>query len=300
MSDKTQFKKKQEQSKKHYLKLPDFSHHIDRAAIIDRIDLSVQGHLNEIFREQELANLRSPSILHPGGFYAACIFGKWRLTGNPISILHGRVTPFKNVPPLRFTMHSEHVPVTGAQLELCIRRWVREPNPRINVSSVELAFDFTGFTVEEVERQFIHRATKVTHYGDYPNYTVYVGAPTSSWEARLYGKLDAFVRLEFILRRPFLSRCGMDRLEDLVLLRKLNIWELLSLRRFSYRSAERLTREWGQESIAREQILDWFAWKRPKEGLLHLLRVNRIKPTEVFRRTSLQRRLREMQRFLLW
>src|ERR1035441_10939293 len=99
-----------------------FPYLVDRAAIVDKIVVSVTGKLNETFRDNELLHVDPKSIFHDGGFYAGCIFAKWWLTRNPVKIHHGRMTRFKNVPPLRFTMQSEMIPVTAGQGQLFINR----------------------------------------------------------------------------------------------------------------------------------------------------------------------------------
>jgi hypothetical protein len=99
-----------------------FSHLVNKTAIVDKIVLSVDGELNETFREEELVNVNPKSIFHPGGLYAGCIFAVWSLTGNPVSIHHGKMANFANVPPLRFTMQSENIPLTAAQVQLLARR----------------------------------------------------------------------------------------------------------------------------------------------------------------------------------
>ena len=106
------------------LRLPDFDYHVNNAAIIDRVDLSVYGSLKQEFTEHELSKVINKPIFRPGRFYAACIFAKWRLTRNPVMIRHGKMTKFKNVPQLHFTFRSEHIPLTAAQLQLLIRRCI--------------------------------------------------------------------------------------------------------------------------------------------------------------------------------
>jgi len=99
-----------------------FSDLVDKRSTLDKIALSVNGQLNETFREEELVNVNPKSIFRPGGHYAGCIFAAWALNGNLVSIHHGRMVKFKNVPQLRFTMQSEKIPLTAAQVYLLIRR----------------------------------------------------------------------------------------------------------------------------------------------------------------------------------
>lgn len=276
-----------------------FSDLVDERSTIDKIAINVDGKLNETFRENELVNVNPKSIYRPGGQYAGCIYADSRLTRNPVSIHHGRMVRFKNVPPLRFTMQSEHTPLTAAQIYLLTWRCTCEA-PELTVSSLELTFDFTGTSIEKVRRQLIHRAHRVIILTDERGWqTIYVGSPRSAWQVRIYRKTSTVVRLEFILRRGFLSRHGINRPEDVLLLRRIKIWELLSIRRFSRSWADRVTRNWKNRT-ARGLVLDWFRDGRPRESLLRVLKWNRAQVHSVFRKTNLQRRLERMQRQLVW
>jgi hypothetical protein len=166
-----------------------FSYLVDKAAFVDKIAVSVTGTLNETFRENELLNVDPKSIFRPGGLYGGCIFARWGKTGNPVLIHHGRMTKFKNVPPLRFTEKSETIPVTAAQVQLFIKRCTSEvPEVSTSVSYLELTFDVTDTTIGYVRRHLIHRALggERIFIDDRGFETVYVGSPSSSWEVRIY------------------------------------------------------------------------------------------------------------------
>ena len=276
-----------------------FSHTVDQAAIIDKIVLSANGKLNETFRESALRNVDSKSILHPGGHYAACIFGNQRLTGNPVSIHHGKAINFENIPNALFTAHSENIPLTGAQVQLLVEACMADSTD-IGVSSLELSFDFTGETFEQIKNNLIHRAHRVVVLTDERGWqTLYVGSPRSSWQIRIYQKTDSALRLEFILRRGFLKRCGINRPQDVLTLRKLNVWRLLCVRRFSRTSAKRITRRW-KDSAERRAVMNWSDTGRSRKKLLRILKANKTPARLIFRRTSLQKRLEAMQRRLIW
>ena len=206
---------------------------------------------------------------------------------------------FKNVPPLRFTLQSQHIPLTAAQVYLLTWRCTCKA-PELTVSSVELTFDFTGTSIEKIRTQLIHRAQRVTLLIDGRGWqTIYVGSPRSAWQVRIYQKAATVLRLEFVLRRGFLSRHGIHRPEDVLLLRKIKIWELLSLRRFSRSRADRATEKWKNRT-ARRLVLDWFEDGRSRKSLLQVLRWNRVPANSVFCKTRLQRRLEAMHRRLIW
>jgi hypothetical protein len=276
-----------------------FRHLVDRGATIDKVVISATGQLNDIFRECELVNVKPKSIYHPGGHYAGCIFADWRVTKNPVSIHHGRMVKFKNVPPLRFTMQSENVPLTAAQVYLLIWRCTRD-SPELTVSSLELTFDFTGTSIFELDRQLFHRARQVKTLTDKRGWTtIYIGSPRSSLQVRIYQKTASVVRLEFVLRRGFLAKHGINRPEDVLLLRKIDVWRLVSLRQFSRSRAKRVAQNLKSRTD-RRLIADWPHNWRSKETLLRVLKRNHVPTDAVFRRTRLQKRLQQMQRRLVW
>jgi hypothetical protein len=171
---------------------------------------------------------------------------------------------------------------------------------QIRVSLVEFSFDVTGVTIDYVLWRIIHRARgDVRILSDGERITIYVGSPRSAWQVRIYQKTPSVLRIEFILRRSFLSRHGINTPEDLLLLRKLNVWDLLSVRRFSASSAARVTRTWNN-AIGKELVRTWGEYRRPLRSLPRILRNHGVDPHLVLRRTRLQKKLQEMQERLLW
>jgi hypothetical protein len=172
---------------------------------------------------------------------------------------------------------------------------------QIRVSKVELTFDVTGATIVYVLWHIIHRAQNdIRVLSDGERTTIYVGSPRSAWEVRIYEKTRSGVlRLEFILRRSFLSRHGINKPEDVLLLRKLKVWDLLSVRRFSASNAARVTETWDNE-IGKELVRTWGEYRRPLRSLPRILKNHGVHPYEVLRRTRLQEKLEDMQKRLLW
>ena len=173
----------------------------------------------------------------PDSLYSRAVSGTIWLSGNPVDVVYGRRKNFKNVPILRITMHSKRIPVTGAQVRFLIEKLTVRPL-EIRVSQVEATYDVTGVTIDYVRQHIIHRAQNDARVlSDGTRMTIYVGSPRSAWQVRIYEKTSSVVRLEFILQRSFLTRHGIDQPEDVLLLRKLKVWDLLSLRRVSASSA---------------------------------------------------------------
>jgi hypothetical protein len=173
-------------------------------------------------------------------------------------------------------------------------------SPQITISSLEVTFDVTGATVDYILQHLIHRAHGgVRVVSDGKCRTIYVGSSRSAWQVRIYEKRRGVVRLEFILRRRFLARHGINRPEDALLLRRLRLWDLLSLRRFSASSAARVTRTWDN-ALGKQLVRTWGIYRRELEWLPRVLRNHGVHPYRVLTRTRLQRKLEAMQRRFVW
>jgi hypothetical protein len=271
---------------------------VDTAAFVHKLVLSVDAELSET-HENVLQQIKREGIFHPGGLYSRRVSGKFWLSGNRVVVLHGRTRNFPNVPTLWITMHSGRIPLTAAEAILLTRR-VTLGSPEIRVSSIEFTFDVTGTTIDYLLRHLIYRAKKDARVlSDGERRTIYVGSPRSAWQVRIYDKRRPVLRIEFVLRRASLSRWGISRPEDLLLLRRLNVWELLSIRRFSASSAARVTRDWD-DAAAKELVLTWGEYRRPLRLLPRILKNHGVHPHQVLRRTCLQRKLEAMQRRFIW
>jgi len=214
-------------------------------------------------------------------------------------VTYGRVIKFPNLPTLQVTKHSENIPLTGAGVQFLIKR-VAGSVADVTVSTVEMTFDVRVGRVSSILDQITHRAKRQHLLRDRRGReTLYIGSKISPWQVRIYQKTKSIVRIEFIFRKAFLLRHEIHRVEDVLMLRKLKIWNLISFRRFSRRRAERVTRDWPNKEL-REVIVDWVVYKRAIQSLVKMLSRNRVDPRRVLRRTTLQRTLEAMQRRFLW
>ena len=273
-----------------------FSWTRDRAAFIDRICLSVRGSLGTNFTDNIL-DPQNRATLHPTSIYSRVVRGKCPVTENRIEIRYGRAKHFENIPPVQIVMHSEKVPVTGAHA-LRLLKGLCTDAPDVSVSLVELTFDFTRIRTAFLLRHLVHKAKgDVRILTDGKRTTLYVGSPRSAWQVRIYRKQSSVLRLEFILRRPFLARHGLLQVEDLVLLRCFPLWDLLSFRRFSKSSAVRATEH--KSAFVKKLIVTWGATRPTVQRLPTILKRFGI-DAQVLRPTDLQRRLHAMQRHLIW
>jgi hypothetical protein len=225
---------------------------VDGAAYLHQVVVSISAELKEGF-DDELQRVKKQGIFRPGATYARSVRAFLWPTGNFVEVLHGRIKKFRNVPTIQIKMRSEGIPVTAAQVKYLIRKLVLG-DARVRVSKVEFTFDVTAASIEYVLVHLVHSArTSPRVWSDGERKTIYVGSPRSAWQVCIYEKTDTVLRLEFILRRSFLSRHGINRPEDLLILRKLNVWKLMSIRRPSTRYPGVLRRTSLQQRLERMQ-----------------------------------------------
>src|ERR1035438_6520800 len=88
-----------------------FEYCVNKAAFIDRMDLSVWTERGPAL--DQLLEAKSIGILSSKSLYARSVTGKTPVTGNPIQVLYGKVSRFPRVPPCQVIMRSEEVQLTG-------------------------------------------------------------------------------------------------------------------------------------------------------------------------------------------
>jgi hypothetical protein len=94
---------------------------VDTVAFIDKLVLSVDGQLKPNC-ENELQHPVSRGIYTVDSLYSRDVSGGFWLSGNPVDVVYGRTKNFKNVPAIRITMHSNRIPLTGAQVRCLVER----------------------------------------------------------------------------------------------------------------------------------------------------------------------------------
>jgi hypothetical protein len=271
-----------------------FGHLVDKAAFVDTITLSVD--CGEKPRLEKIVERKSDGIMSRQSNYARMVRGKWIVTGNPVTILYGKVNRFSGVPPCRLTVRSEATPVTGAQVNKLVQSIFPAAND-VRVSLVELTFDVSTFSFSDVYSSVLYRAMHTRSFGNERHgRTIEIGSPRSLWFASIYEKKESVLRVEFKLRRGFLSSKGMNSANDLVGMRSLQLEKLLSLRKFRRTRINAATQGWPE--VAR----DWYLRSdtRPKWLLHRMARAHGLNPNYVLPKSMNQRQLESMQRQLVW
>jgi|ERR1035438_3336326 hypothetical protein len=236
-----------------------FEYCVNKAAFIDRMDLSVWTERGPAL--DQLLEAKSIGILSSKSLYARSVTGKTPVTGNPIQVLYGKVSRFPRVPPCQVIMRSEEVPLTGAQVNETMRLLFPSAT-RIQPVQAELTFDFKNkASVLYLHRHLIHGARRVIElsYSDGTT-TIYLGSPKSPWQIRIYDKAKAkgIVRLELILRRDLLFGFGIRQPDNVVMLRSLKLKSMFSLRRFARARLAAATNGW--RDVVRRDIVGEPTW----------------------------------------
>jgi len=266
---------------------------VDRAAFIDRAEFGLWGNRRQrILRA--LRTLPSVPIGGPNRIYARSIRGVCRVTENTFEFRHGRLKPWPRIPPFRLVLHSNKVPLTGTQVDLVASALLRR-GFRATVARVEVTFDLTEASVRYFWRHVFSRARRIRMLRDRSGReTLYVGGPTSPWQLCVYQKTDSIVRAEFKFRRQFLREQAIERPQNLLHLRRFNLWNLAWLRDYQP-GALNSAAEHASELLS-EKPEDW-----PLRTLTTFLAWRAgIDRDSLLRQSRCERLLRRMQRNLIW
>lgn len=274
-----------------------FRHLVDRAAFIDRVDLSLRGKR----RRRPLGSVsidRRFAIGSEKSVYGRATDGTCVPTENPFQLKYGVLRWPRRVPPMRLTLRSQQTPLSGAQAELVSNAFLCR-GFKSQVSRVEMTFDLTGTSVNFFRRNLQSTARRFRTVTDARGWkTFYVGGPRSHWQLRIYQKQSTVVRFEFTFRIAFLRRWGIRRPHELVLLRNIDLTRLVWLREVNESkllvSGEKELEDYQNRAIRR--MAQFLSANRFSKWLKEC----RIFRPELFVPCSLEAKLRRLQRRLLW
>lgn len=205
---------------------PIFDQVVGRAAFIDTLFVGINGEANA----DNLSNIR---VILPSAnqAYGRRAEGACPISGNPWVLRYCRIVPFKQVPLMQLQLRSELAPMTLEQVRATIAQVCSGP-AGIRISRLEFTFDLPGLRPDELLPGIFTCSRSPARKVEVES-TRYVGRPTSAWQVRLYPKpryAPRVCRLEFILRRPFLRRTGIEKPEDIGALRGLDLSKVLTIR----------------------------------------------------------------------
>jgi hypothetical protein len=234
--------------------------------------------------------------------YARKQSGVVTASGNSFDLLYGPMQLTSILPPLMLTLRSDASPITISEITavvdaICEEKW------RASISSLELTFDFSGLPIEFFRRSIFSSAHRYVSLRDEKGWrTYYVGGRTSPWQVRIYQKTKEVVRLEFVLRRPFLRQCGVNTIADLEKLRTLDLRKRLRLRDLNAAAAKALEQRVAakeSDDVRRRILAKWFRELPLRESTSAAKSNFGAKPQELTLESVVDTQLRRMQRALI-
>jgi hypothetical protein len=274
-----------------------FSHLIDEAAFVDRVDLSLWGKRRRR-PEGMVSILRGFPIGGPESLYARAVEGVCPVTGNPFQLKYGVRRWPRRVPPVRLILRSQRTPLSGAQVEL-VSSALMCRGFRSRVSKVEMTTDLTGTSVDFLKMRLQTTARRFRTLRDAKGRkTYYVGGPRSHWQVRIYQKQPTVVRFEFIFRIPFLRKCGVRRPEELLLLRTIDLNRLVWLREID--ASKLQVGIGGDLEDYQNRILRTWATCLSSSQFAQALKDSGVGRRDLLIPCAMETKLRRLQRKLVW
>lgn len=271
---------------------------ISSMAMIDKMVVSVTGQrLKRVGPNVELGDNRA--VGGKKSFYARCVHGRCKPTGNPFQFLYGKQVKFPNVPDMRLTLRSEQRPLSASEAFLVLHSLFGR-SVRAVVASLEVTFDLKDFRFERLARQLLSRARRRRELCDATGRrTLYLGGPRSDWQLRVYSKRVGVLRCEVILRRPFLKVRKIAHVEDVLLVKQVNLWKLIWLRSFDDRALRACLRRVNNSRVA--NLWAESVCITPTTDLLTELRdYFHVDGLPLLRVAAAERVMRRMQQNLVW
>ena len=270
-----------------------FDYLTDRIAFIDRVDIGVWGERRKR-PKASVAISAGFSIGGPGRIYAYSAHGFCRATRNRFEHRYGVLRWPRRVSPSRLILYSNGTPLSYAHVEWVLDALMRR-GCRTCLSRLELTFDHSEPSVEFFRRHVVTAARKLTSLANDRGNSFYAGTRRSAWQLVIYDKAPV-VRCEFILRRQFLRRIGMNRPHEIVRLRTL---DLLRLVRIQEVDPQRLAPISHRSGYVQRAIRSWEE-RLSSRDFVKALRACGRRPDEWLRPCAVEAKLSRMQRRLIW
>jgi hypothetical protein len=230
--------------------------------------------------------------------YARMQSGVISASGNSFDLLYGPMQLTAIIPPLLLTLRSDAAPITVEEITevtdaICEEKW------SASISSLELTFDFIGLPIEFFRRTIFSSAHRYRMICDEKGWrTYYVGGRTSPWQVRIYQKTEEVVRVEFVLRRPFLRQHGITEIADLEKLRNIDLRKRLQLRQLNTAAARNLELKAATtelDDVRRRILVRWFKDLPLRESIPAAKKYFGAAPDELTQMSPVDARLRRMQ-----
>jgi hypothetical protein len=273
-----------------------FDYLINKDAFLDKLTLGIHGKLRKRMPKSIVKKANLP-IGGPGRPYARSLHGIHLDTGNPFELKYGPNRTYRNLFDAKFTVRSERIPLSWQEVEETIKCLFRK-GVRTSLNSVELTWD-----VSVPFRYFENHIMAKTHsirtlIDDHGRQTMYAGSPGAKWMLRIYQKTKKTTRVEFVLRRSFLTKAGINDLAGLGALRDVPLNRLVRFPAVCGRALEDLVI--GKVSRKRSQLIIEWQDRRPIGMLLDLLQDYGLPGDQILRTSAVEEMLLKMQKSFTW
>jgi hypothetical protein len=272
-----------------------FQYLLNSAAFFDKIAVAVWGTRRKRIMPQIKGQANIP-IGGPRSHYARCMPRRHVVTGNRLQLRYGLMRPYQSLSPFALTMWAGESPVTCADVMRALDGLMRRGYKAV-ISHAELTFDTKGIPLWRFGRDLCTRARVTVQVGGDGRETLYVGGTRSPWQVRIYTKGCTTIRVEFILRSAFLRAHGIHEPQDLLLLKKAQLWSRLRFREVDhsegYALPARVREPWLRNGLALPP-------SGPASIIERALRDEHIGPARWVVQSDRETLLRKMQKNLIW
>lgn len=270
---------------------------LNRHAFFDKVVVSVWGEKKEV-SGPHVRDAVNHAIGGEGRNYARKEGGVLASSGNSYDLVYGPMRLIGILPPMSLTIRSDGAPTTETMIREGIDA-VCEECSRTSISEVELTFDFTGHPIDFFRRSIFSSAHRFASLRDqHGRETHYFGGVTSPLEVCVYQKTNQVVRLEFILRRPFLRKHGITKVGELEKLRRLNLKQWLQLREVNeigVKALEERVRRQEDDDVRRRILVKWIRDLPLRESVSALKKHFGGVADELTKPSPVDEQLRQMQ-----
>lgn len=269
---------------------------INHAAFVDKLVLGIKGKLRKRV-PKTIDKKTNLAIGGPGRPYARSLHGIYLPAGIPFELKYGRNRTYRNLFEAKFTARSERMPISLEDVTDTVNCLFRKGN-RIVLNGVEFTSD-VSVPFRYFENHIMTRAHSVrTLIDDHGRQTLYAGSPGGEWMLRVYQKAEATTRVEFVLRRSFLAKQGINGVEGLGGLRDVPLNRLVQFPTVCSRALEELVT--GKITGKQLQLILGWPERRPIGMLLEILRDYGLPGKQILRASAVEEMLWKMQRSFTW
>jgi hypothetical protein len=271
---------------------------INNAAFVDKLVLGIKGKLRRRLPKtiRKTANL---AIGGPGRPYARSLHGIYLPAGIPFEVKYGRNRnrTYRNLFEAKLTVRSERKPLSFSEVTKLVSCLFRKGNRSI-LNGMEFTSD-VSVPPRYFETHILTRARSIrTLVDDLGRQTLYAGAPGARWMLRIYQKTKETTRVEYVLRRSFLAKAGVNDLAHLGALRDVPLTRLVRFPAVCQRALEDLVT--GKVTGEQLQLILGWPERRPIGMLLDILRDYGLPGDQILRVSAVEEMLWKMQKSFAW